>query len=172
MTITTGRRRRRPNPAKTPARTGRPASPPAATPTDRVLAQLRANGGRVTASRRATIEVLLGDPRHLNAEDIAAAVRARLPDIAESTVYRTLAALEGLGVVAHVHLGHGPSTFHLTGQGHRHLVCQHCQSVTEIPKDELANLSHRLREAYGFTLSAEHFALVGECHSCRENPTI
>ena len=157
MTTAADCRRRRPTPAG---------------PADRVLAQLRANGGRVTASRRATVEVLLGDPRHLNAEDIAAAVRVRLPDIAESTVYRTLAALEGLGVVAHVHLGHGPSTFHLTGQAHRHLVCQHCQSVVEIPENEFANLSRRLHDAYGFTLSTEHFALVGECHPCRAHPPI
>ena len=77
MTTAADCRRRRPTPAG---------------PADRVLAQLRANGGRVTASRRVTIEVLLGDGRHPNAGDIAVAVRARLPDVAESTAYRTLAA--------------------------------------------------------------------------------
>src|SRR5277367_4587959 len=96
-----------------------------------IVAKLRASGGRITATRRATIEVLLagGDHRHLSAEDVAAEVRARLPDVAESTIYRTLAALEELGVVTHVHLGHGPSTFHLADQAHRHLVCRHCQAI-------------------------------------------
>jgi hypothetical protein len=79
---------------------------------DGIMATLRASGGRITATRRATIEVLLGtgDHRHLNAEEVAAEVRARFPDVAESTIYRTLSAFEELGIVTHVHLGHGPST--------------------------------------------------------------
>ena len=167
MTTTSASRERRSNPC-TPTGTERPAASPALAATDKVLAQLRANGGRVTPSRRVTIEVLLGGRRHLGAEDVAAAVRARLPDVAESTIYRTLAALEDLGVVAHVHLGHGPSTFHLTGQAHRHLICRSCQSVIEVPEGEFVQLSRRLDEAYGFTMSMEHFALDGECDTCRD----
>jgi Fur family ferric uptake transcriptional regulator len=134
-----------------------------------IVAKLRDSGGRITATRRVTIEVLLagGDHRHLRAEDIAAEVRERLPDVAESTIYRTLAALEELGVVTHVHLGHGPSTFHLSDQAHRHLVCRHCQAIIEIPSGEFEELATRLDEEYGFSISNEHFALVGECQACR-----
>lgn len=132
---------------------------------------LRARGGRVTATRRVTIDVLLagGDHRHLSAEEVAGEVRQRLPDVAESTIYRTLTALEELGVVTHVHLGHGPSTFHLADQGHRHLVCQHCESVTEVPAYEFAALARRLDDAYGFAMSSEHFAIVGRCRNCRDD---
>ncbi len=146
---------------------GRDGSP--AAEAEGIVARLRANGGRITATRRATIEVLLaeGDHRHLSAEDVAAEVRSRLPDVAESTIYRTLSALEELGVVTHVHLGHGPSTFHLTDQPHRHLVCRHCQMIIEIPRQEFAALSKRLDDAYGFSVSDEHFALIGECRACR-----
>jgi Fur family ferric uptake transcriptional regulator len=137
---------------------------------EKVVAMLRARGGRVTATRRATIDVLLagGDHRHLNAEDVAAQVRRRLPDVAESTIYRTLTALEDLGVVTHVHLDHGPSTFHLTDQAHRHLVCRRCHAVTEVPSYEFVELSRRLDEVYGFAMSTEHFAIVGECRACRD----
>jgi Fur family ferric uptake transcriptional regulator len=135
---------------------------------DGILSRLRANGGRVTASRRATIEVLLGgDHRHLSAEDVADEVRARLPDVAESTIYRTLTALEELGVVTHVHLGHGPSTFHLTDEAHRHLVCGGCQAVIEVPDAEFVELRRRLDDVYGFAMSGEHFAIIGECRACR-----
>jgi Fur family ferric uptake transcriptional regulator len=137
---------------------------------EKVVAMLRARGGRVTATRRATIDVLLagGDHRHLSAEDVATEVRRRLPDVAESTIYRTLSALEDLGVVTHVHLDHGPSTFHLTEQAHRHLVCRLCHSVTEVPTYEFVELSRRLDEVYGFAMSTEHFAIVGECRACRD----
>lgn len=130
---------------------------------------LRGRGGRVTATRRATIEVLLagGDHRHLSADDVAAEVRQRLPDVAESTIYRTLTALEELGVVTHVHLGHGPSTFHLADQAHRHLVCRRCGSVIEVPAYEFVALARRLEAIYGFAMSSEHFAIVGQCGTCR-----
>jgi Fur family ferric uptake transcriptional regulator len=134
-----------------------------------IVAKLRASGGRITATRRATIEVLLadGDHRHLSAEDVAGEVRARLPDVAESTIYRTLAALEELGVVTHVHLGHGPSTFHLADHAHRHLVCRHCGDIVEVPSEVFGELSEHLEERYGFSISEEHFALIGECVACR-----
>jgi Fur family ferric uptake transcriptional regulator len=137
---------------------------------ERVVAMLRARGGRVTATRRATIDVLLagGDHRHLSAEDVATEVRRRLPDVAESTIYRTLSALEELGVVTHVHLDHGPSTFHLSDQSHRHLVCRRCHGVTEVPSSEFAALSRHLDERYGFAMSTEHFAILGECRACRD----
>jgi Fur family ferric uptake transcriptional regulator len=140
--------------------------------TDGIVAKLRAGGGRITATRRVTIEVLLagGDHRHLRAEDIAVEVRQRLPDVAESTIYRTLAALEELGVVTHVHLGHGPSTFHLADHPHRHLVCRHCQTTIEVPSAEFTQLAKRLHDTYGFDIAEEHFALVGECRQCGARP--
>jgi Fur family transcriptional regulator, ferric uptake regulator len=138
-----------------------------------VIAMLRARGGRVTATRRATIEVLLagGDHRHLSAEDVATEVRRRLPDVAESTIYRTLTALEELGVVTHVHLGHGPGTFHLAEAAHRHLVCRRCDSVIEVPAYEFVGLAQRLEQVYGFAMSSEHFAIVGQCRNCRADVT-
>jgi Fur family ferric uptake transcriptional regulator len=136
---------------------------------DAVLAVVRARGGRMTAPRRAILEVLLagGGHEHLTAEDLVAGVRRLLPRVAESTVYRTLTALEDLGVINHVHLGHGPSTYHLTSRTHRHLVCEHCDQVVEIPAAEFAGLASSLSNTYGFALSDEHFALVGTCGACR-----
>ncbi|HVC25426.1 MAG TPA: Fur family transcriptional regulator [Acidimicrobiales bacterium] len=137
-----------------------------------VMALMRANGGRATAARRVTIEVLLaGEHRHLSAEDVAAQVRERLPDVADSSIYRTLATLEELKLVTHVHLGHGASTFHLTRQTHRHLVCQRCDAVIEVPNDEVDALARRLDRKYGFTMSSEHFAILGECQACRARQT-
>jgi Fe2+ or Zn2+ uptake regulation protein len=131
---------------------------------------MRAGGGRVTTSRRAIVEVLLESrDYHLTAEEIVVAVRANLPDVAESTIYRTLTALEQLGVVGHVHLGHGPAIFHLSDQPHRHLVCTRCQAVTEIPPELLGDLREALKSEYGFSVDDEHFALTGLCRACRES---
>lgn len=150
----------------------RAASPETSTPeviAEDVIAMLRANGGRATATRRATIEVLLtgGQHHHLTADEVAAQVRQRLPDVAESSIYRSLAALEELGVVNHVHLGHGPSTFHLNDHTHRHLVCHRCHSTIEVASSEFVDLARRLDENFGFAITEEHFAILGECKTCR-----
>jgi Fur family ferric uptake transcriptional regulator len=151
------------------AKKGRkPATPALA---DDIMARLRASGGRVTATRRATVEVLLSAAdRHLNAEQIVDAVRARLPDVAGSTIYRTLAALEDLAVISHVHLDHGPATFHFGDRTHRHLVCRHCHTIIETPADLFADLAEDLDRRYGFSIIGEHFALAGECRACRQQP--
>ncbi len=137
---------------------------------DEILALLRAGGGRITATRRATVETLAGADRHLTAEQIAGAVRDRLPEMADSTVYRTLATLEELGVVSHVHLGHGPSTYHLVHRPHQHLHCLGCGDVIEVPPETFDLLAERLDAIYGFAIAPGHFALPGYCPRCRTGP--
>ena len=88
-----------------------------------ILGLLRAQGGRVTTCRRAILEAFLGIGGHVTAEVLTARVQASQPDVHESTVYRFLDELERLGVVDHVHLGHGPAVYHLASDAHHHLVC-------------------------------------------------
>jgi Fur family ferric uptake transcriptional regulator len=114
------------------------------------------------------VSVLVGaGGAHLSAERIAELVQAQLPDVAESTIYRTLTALEGSGIVEHVHLGHGPSTYHLTFDPHHHLVCEQCERVIEVPDDCFAAVAAQLDERYGFEVSFRHFAILGRCRECR-----
>ncbi|HMC40874.1 MAG TPA: transcriptional repressor [Acidimicrobiales bacterium] len=136
---------------------------------DDLLAALRRAGGRVTTTRRATVETLVANTeRHVSAEEIVAAVRTRHSDVAESTVYRTLGTLEDLGLITHMHLDHGPATFHLAEDGHRHLVCRDCHAVVETPADLYDGLTAELEQRYGFELDREHFALTGRCRACRD----
>lgn len=134
---------------------------------EEVLNQLRDQGGRVTSGRRVIVELLLSNRgQHLSAEQVVEGVRSRLPDTAESTVYRTLGALEDLGVISHVHLGHGPATYHLSDIPHRHLVCTECDAVTDLPADIFDRLAETIESRYGFSLDTEHFALTGRCRRC------
>jgi Fe2+ or Zn2+ uptake regulation protein len=135
---------------------------------DQIISRLRERGGRATGTRRATVNVLLrAADHHLSAEDITAQVQAEHPDVAASTIYRTLTALEELGVVEHVHLGHGPSTYHLVSDPHQHLVCESCGSVIEVPDEVFDELAGMLQEQYGFQLHLRHFALLGSCDKCQ-----
>jgi Fe2+ or Zn2+ uptake regulation protein len=81
-------------------------------------------------------------------------------------VYRTLDTLAELGVVEHVHLGHGPAVYHLTQDPHHHLICRSCGAVVEAPANLLTGVAKRVRDQYGFALDAKHFALSGRCSAC------
>jgi Fur family transcriptional regulator, ferric uptake regulator len=155
--------------AADPSRVGTrsPTTPPGIDATvDAVIDRVRALGGRATVARRLILTLLFSDPRHHTAEEIAAAVQAAEPDVHLSTIYRNLEELERLGVVEHVHLGHGPATYHVAPSTHGHLVCQHCGAVTEIDDAALAPFAATVRAGYGFDVDVHHFAMLGRCADC------
>ena len=131
-----------------------------------ILALLRANGGRVTTCRRAILETFLGTGGHVTAEVLTARVQAGHPDVHESTVYRFLDELERLGVVDHVHLGHGPAVYHLATDAHHHLVCDRCGRVVEVPETTFDELRRHLAQEFGFAVQPRHFAVTGRCREC------
>lgn len=133
----------------------------------RIVADIRRRSGRMTAPRQAIIEHLLVADGHVTADELAARVQEELPEVHLSTVYRTLDTLEEIGVVDHVHLGHGRAVYHLADQRHQHLVCDNCAMVLEVPDSLFAELADTLLEQYGFTIRPHHFAVPGLCHTCR-----
>lgn len=133
---------------------------------DLILEALRAAGGRVTPARRALVEALLASSGHVTADDLADAVQRSHPDVHQSTIYRTLDALEEQGIVDHVHLGHGRAVYHLADDRHQHLVCEACGHVIEVPDGVFADLATELQRDYGFTLRPNHFAVLGRCADC------
>ena len=133
-----------------------------------ILGLLRERGGRLTTARRAIITALLSARGHVTADELAAAVQQAHPDVHLTTIYRCLDALEELGVVDHVHLGHGRAVYHLTEEAHLHLVCDQCGAVVEVPDVLFADLAGRLQADYGFAIRPHHFAVLGRCQSCQE----
>jgi Fur family transcriptional regulator, ferric uptake regulator len=136
---------------------------------DRLVALIREQGERVTTARRALITALVQARGHVTAEDLAALVQKEQPDVHLSTIYRSLDALERMGVVDHVHLGHGRAVYHLADEPHQHLLCEVCGAVVEVPDDVFAELTSTLRRAYGFTIRPHHFAVIGRCRACSAN---
>jgi Fur family ferric uptake transcriptional regulator len=133
---------------------------------DEAIEAIRDSGSRVTVDRRAVIEALNHSGDHLTAEQLAEAVWVDHPDINLATIYRTLELLERLEIAFHVHLGHGPSRWHLAGDVHHHLVCEACNQVVEIPDSTFDPLRKRLLQDTGFVIDPHHFSLSGLCAAC------
>jgi Fur family transcriptional regulator, ferric uptake regulator len=131
-----------------------------------ILDLLREEGHRVTTPRRLLIQSLIEAGDHRTADELATDVQSRAPDVHISTIYRNLEELERLGVIAHSHLGHGASTYHLSTVAHGHLVCESCGTMIEIPGELFGPLVRRVEAEYGFAIDPHHFAMVGQCGPC------
>jgi Fur family transcriptional regulator, ferric uptake regulator len=129
---------------------------------------LRERGERMTGPRRAVLAVLAGSGGHLGAEDVVAAVADVDPTVHRASVYRTLDALCDLGVVQHVHIGHGATAYHLVQEGdvHVHAQCSSCGAMVDLPVDVLDGAAERMARESGFLLDPTHVALSGTCAAC------
>jgi Fur family ferric uptake transcriptional regulator len=156
------------------------------------LGRLRELGERITPARQAVLRVIDTADRaeeHLSAEHIGERVATLEPSVHRATVYRTLTALPGAGVLTHVHLGGTGTVYHLAtpaseaapgvspaaygtdvsephGHGHTHVQCVVCGRVQDAPPGVLDEAARIMRDDLGFELDTSHAALLGRCADC------
>lgn len=128
--------------------------------------RLRAGGHRVTHQREAILTAIT-ELTHPTAESIHQHLAAREPALNLSTVYRTLAVLQDLGVISHAHVGSGPPVYHLADDPpHVHLSCLDCGRVTSIPASATAEFVAAVAARTGFHCDPTHSAIYGRCADC------
>ncbi len=128
---------------------------------------VREAGGRLTAPRRAVLEALFAADGPVSAEQIADGLGGRLPTTEAVSVYRNLDWLEDIGVVRHVHLGHGAGLYQLAGAGeHAYLVCERCAGVTRLDAARMRRVRTEIEKASGFRAHFDHFPIHGLCPAC------
>jgi len=128
---------------------------------------LRASGLRLSSARRVLLEALYHAEGPISAEEIAAGDDGRLPPSDLASVYRNLERLEELGLVRHVHLGHGPGRYLPTGSDREFVVCDGCGAFTALEAGRLELARRAVFEATGYEARFGHFPVVGTCPSCR-----
>src|SRR5207249_1122045 len=101
-----------------------------------VLEALRGRGLRMTPQRMAIVDEVMRSRGHINVPAVAARVQSRVPGVNPSTVYRTLAMLEEMGVLSHAHLEGGAEYHHAADSGHVHLTCSSCGAEDDLSLDE------------------------------------
>lgn len=128
--------------------------------------RLRLEGHTIGRTRRAILEAVRATQRAFTAEELVGS----LDGVHEATVYRTLALLEEIGVVRHIHVSHGPAIYERTAisEGQRHLVCEACGRHIAVPGRVFDAARRTLDRDYGFVLDGAHFAIVGRCRACAD----
>jgi Fur family ferric uptake transcriptional regulator len=127
---------------------------------------LRRRGLRLSAARRLVLEALFAAGRPVAAEEIAAGVGGRVPPSDLASVYRNLEVLERLGLVRHLHLGHGAGRYAPAGRRDELVACERCGACAALPAATVAAIRAAVRAAVGFEAHFSHFPLPGLCPAC------
>jgi len=139
------------------------AARPVAT-VDEAVDVLREGGGRATTARRAILDVLFASADPLSTEQIA---QRAVPAQDVPSTYRNLEHLEVVGLVRHVHFGHGPGLYQLISDVEQeYALCESCGAVRSISSSDLDQAKTAIEAATGYRARFTHFPLVGLCPDC------
>lgn len=128
---------------------------------------LRDHGLRLTSARRVVLEALFAADGPTSAERLASGLGGRLTRSDLASVYRNLETLEDVGLVNHVHLGHGPGLYVLASEEEREYVSCECCGVSQAVRPQILDgVRDAIRSAVGHEARFTHFPIVGLCAAC------
>lgn len=138
---------------------------------DEALEVLRGAGHRVTAPARLVLEALFAVDGPVSAEYVAGGLGGERDTLDTVSVYRNLERLQEVGLVTHVHIGHGPGLYALVrGRPREYLVCDRCDRVTTLDPEQLDGVRAEIARAFGYEPRFSHFPIHGLCPACAGRP--
>jgi Fur family ferric uptake transcriptional regulator len=131
------------------------------------LGTLRAHGLRVSLARRRVLDVLY----EINGPVSAEVLTASVPGADLASVYRNLVVLEEVGLVRHVHMGHGPGLYSIAAaKPIEFLTCERCQALETVEPRRLDHIRELIAQEFGYRARFTHFPIVGTCAECQSLP--
>lgn len=135
----------------------------------RLRDHVQRNKLKSSTRRELILETFASIGRHVTAEELLRAVRARDARIGAATVYRTLRVFQESGIVAERHFEGGATRFELMGDEHHdHLICTVCRVIVEFEDDAIEREQNRVARQHDFELRSHRHELYGVCASCRK----
>jgi Fur family transcriptional regulator, ferric uptake regulator len=129
------------------------------------LELLRTHEMRVTEPRRAMLAVLVSEHGPFSAEELHGRMKANECDVV--TVYRSLQAMEEIGVVRRCDFGDGTYRYEFNNgeHHHHHIVCRKCRSVRTLDLC-VADSLERLARQLGYQNVSHTLEVFGTCPVC------
>ncbi len=131
-------------------------------------AALRLAGLRVTAPRIAALESVAVH-HHVDADTVAADVRAKLGTVSKQTVYDVFSALSEAGLVRKISVSDRRALYELNQHdNHHHLVCRICERIEDIDcaAGEAPCIHLGDGESHGFAVDQAEVTFRGICPDC------
>ncbi|MHB8170903.1 MAG: Fur family transcriptional regulator [Thermincolia bacterium] len=133
-----------------------------------ITKQLRDAGHKLTPKRRAIVEILLAEGRHLSAKKIHQAMQSKFPRVSFDTVYRNLHLLEEMKLICVLEMQDCGCRYkiNLREDHHHHWVCLGCGQTLEVPECPLPVLKKAAGEEK-FKIVSHRFEVYGYCEGCQ-----
>jgi Fur family ferric uptake transcriptional regulator len=131
--------------------------------------RLQAAGYRLTAPRRAVIQVLESDNGHLSPAEVLRRGQRIHPKLSRATVYRTLEVLTSMGLMRPLFLGERGSQVTCVEGGHHHLLCLSCGSTIHFDDCLVQQMEELIAARLGFDIKSHLLEFYGICRDCREH---
>ncbi len=137
--------------------------------TKELIAGLRADGKRLTRSRRAILDILGKSKYPLSASDVHERLMRERQSADLVTVYRTLAVLKKLGLVAQVEFQEGQFRYEVRHgrEHHHHIRCRGCGRMADLMLCPLKKLTALVERETRFTVEGHALEFFGWCPQCR-----
>ena len=129
--------------------------------------RLRDRGLRVTRPRLTVLDVL-AEGGHLEVDEIATQVRARLDSVSTQAVYDVLGALARAGLARRIEPAGSPARYEArTGDNHHHVVCRGCGQIADVDCAVGEAPCLDPDTAIGYELDEAEVTFWGLCPSCQ-----
>ena len=134
-----------------------------------LLNTLKKNGYRITKSRKLICELLESDIHfHFNVKQLHQKINLlSKSNIDRTTIYRTLVALEELGLLQHSHIPHKSAIYFLNNNNQNvHLICEMCDKIVDVENHSVNSINLILQKDTNFDSINNNFVYVGKCPEC------
>jgi Fur family peroxide stress response transcriptional regulator len=132
---------------------------------DEMITRCRESGMNVTPQRIAVYRALLASTEHPTPEMLFNAVSPSMPTMSLATIYKSLEALQSLGLVREVPVVSDSRRYDANLEAHHHLVCEECGSVADYYSDRILGKTPR-RRIGGFSPHSVTVNITGRCARC------
>lgn len=135
---------------------------------ERFRRQLREHRLPVTRQRLAIAGVVFSAGDHPSVGELHRRLLSAGESVATATLYRTLAALVGMGLVREQDFGEGFLRYEPASPvRHDHLICERCGAVVEFAGDRAERMLRVSADEQRFLYRRHRLEVHGICESCR-----
>ncbi|MGZ5475795.1 MAG: Fur family transcriptional regulator [Thermoanaerobaculia bacterium] len=135
---------------------------------DQMIVRCREAGMNVTPQRLAIYEALVKSETHPTPEMLFKRVKRSMPSLSLATIYKSLDALENLGLIQAVEIDSDSRRYDANMSRHHHLVCTRCRSVTDFYDEKLDHVKP-CRPTRGFIPHSITVKVLGLCAACAKS---
>lgn len=132
----------------------------------RAIDRLAEEGLKLTAQRRAIVELFDSGHHHWTPQAVFASLQSSVPSLSLATVYNTMDVFERIGLVRRVTTRDGCTYFDTHLGHHHHAVCDECGAVIDVLLEESDVASLVSRIDLPVEIERTNIWFQGTCRDC------